>query len=39
LPIYLYTAILFALAGKRAEIFGGLVLIAVGCVTLWEHLQ
>jgi putative Mn2+ efflux pump MntP len=28
-----------ALAGKRAEIFGGLVLIAVGCVTLWEHLQ
>lgn len=28
-----------ALAGKRAEIFGGLVLIAIGCVTLWEHLQ
>ena len=28
-----------ALAGKRAEIFGGLVLIAVGSVTLWEHLQ
>lgn len=28
-----------ALAGKRAEIFGGLVLIAVGSATLWEHLK
>jgi len=28
-----------AVVGKRAEIFGGLVLIAVGSVTLWEHLQ
>ena len=28
-----------AVAGKRAEIFGGLVLIAVGSVTLYEHLQ
>ena len=28
-----------AVVGKRAEIFGGLVLIAVGCVTLYEHLQ
>ena len=28
-----------AVVGKRAEIFGGLVLIAVGSVTLYEHLQ
>ncbi len=28
-----------AVVGKRAEIFGGLVLIAVGCLTLWEHLH
>lgn len=28
-----------ALLGKRAEVFGGLVLIAVGVLTLWEHLR
>ena len=28
-----------AIVGKRAEIFGGLVLIAVGGLTLWEHLR
>lgn len=28
-----------AVVGKRAEIFGGLVLIAVGSFTLYEHLQ
>ena len=28
-----------AVVGKRAEIFGGLVLIVVGSVTLYEHLQ
>lgn len=28
-----------AVLGKRAEILGGLVLIAVGSVTLWEHLR
>lgn len=28
-----------AVMGKRAEVFGGLVLIVVGCVTLYEHLQ
>jgi putative Mn2+ efflux pump MntP len=28
-----------AVVGKRAEIFGGLVLIAVGGLTLWEHLR
>lgn len=28
-----------AMLGKRAEILGGLVLIAVGSVTLWEHLR
>lgn len=27
-----------AVVGKRAEVFGGLVLIAVGCVTLYEHI-
>lgn len=27
-----------AVVGKRAEVFGGLVLIAVGCVTLYEHM-
>lgn len=28
-----------AVVGKRAEVFGGLVLIAVGSLTLWQHLH
>ncbi|MEH6436776.1 manganese efflux pump MntP [Massilia sp. DD77] len=28
-----------AVVGKRAEIFGGLVLIVVGSLTLWDHLR
>ncbi|MGZ5236004.1 MAG: manganese efflux pump MntP [Caldimonas sp.] len=31
--------VLGALAGKRAEIFGGVVLIGVGCAILYEHLN
>ena len=28
-----------AAIGKRAEVFGGLVLIAIGSLTLWQHLH
>lgn len=28
-----------AIVGKRAEVFGGVVLIAVGALTLWDHLR
>lgn len=28
-----------AVFGKRAEVFGGLVLIAIGSLTLWQHLR
>jgi len=28
-----------AIVGKRAEIIGGLILIAIGCVILYEHLS
>jgi manganese efflux pump family protein len=31
--------ILGSLAGKRAEIIGGILLIAIGCAILYEHLS